>query len=98
MNQPLGAAARTPFAKLRETEMPDFNDLWIWLTALKSSMPFVAAVTILFAGLLASGVDWIEHYLTADQHERGPDVHPAVLQQHGRVAAMPRPLKSKLEA
>ena len=39
--------------------MRNFNDLWIWLIALKSSIPFVTAVAILFAGLLATIVDWI---------------------------------------
>ena len=53
--------------------MRNFNDLWIWLIALKSSIPFVTAVAILFAGLLATIVDWIELYLTADQHDRGSE-------------------------
>ena len=54
--------------------MRNFNDLWIWLTALKSSIPFVTAVAILFAGLLATLVDWIELYLTADQQDAAPMV------------------------
>jgi hypothetical protein len=78
--------------------MRNFNDLWIWLTALKSSIPFVTAVAILFAGLLATIVDWIELYLTADQQDRGSDVHPAALQRLTRLVVIARPLKSKIEA
>ena len=54
--------------------MSHFHDLWHWMAALKTSLPFAIALPILVATLFASIVDWLERYLatyqeTASQHQ-----------------------------
>jgi hypothetical protein len=81
----------------REEPTSDFNELWIWLTAFTSSIPFIGAVTILFAGSLASLVDWAEHYLTAHQQDLGSEDHRGWLQRHPRVGAIRGQLNPSLK-
>ena len=40
--------------------MADFDDLWNWMAALKTSLPFAIALPILLATGFASLADWFE--------------------------------------
>jgi hypothetical protein len=59
---------------LAEEYMPDLQDVWLWMNALRASLPFAIALPILVATVFATIVDWIEHHLaeyqeTASQHQ-----------------------------
>ena len=83
----------------REEDVYDLNDLHTLLAALKASLPFVAAAAVLFAGLLASAVAWIERYLTSHQQDHSLDAHsPAPEERARQIRALSARLKSKVES
>jgi hypothetical protein len=77
----------------------NLSDLWSLLALLKSSLPFVAAATILLAGLLASAVTWVEGYLTSHEHDLSPDSHSSVPEERAKqIRALSVSLKSRAES
>lgn len=52
--------------------MPDLQALWIWVTALKGSLPFAIALPILVATVFATVADWVEDYLVRHQPKQDP--------------------------
>jgi hypothetical protein len=47
--------------------MPDFQDLWYGINALKTSPLMVIALPMLVATVFASIVDWVESYIGRSQ-------------------------------
>jgi hypothetical protein len=47
--------------------MPDLHALWIWMSALKGSLPFALALPILVATAFATIADWVEDHLVRHQ-------------------------------
>jgi hypothetical protein len=47
--------------------MPDLGDLWALASALKTSLPFAAALPIFVATVFANVADWLEAYLATHQ-------------------------------
>ena len=68
--------------------MSHFHDLWHWMAALKTSLPFAIALPILVATVFASIVDWLERYLAADQQtasqHQADDPSASARQRYGR--------------
>ena len=48
--------------------MSQFQDLWDWMVALKTSLPFAIALPILLATAFATLADWFDHYLATYRH------------------------------
>lgn len=60
-----------PFNRALVVNMIDLHGLWSVMAALKTSLPFVLAVTVAMSLLLASLVDRLEQSLLADYGRAG---------------------------
>ena len=56
-----------------------FHDLWAWMAALRTSLPFAVALPILLATAFATLADWLEHYLS---HYQQTADDPRLLAHH----------------
>ena len=52
--------------------MSQFQDLWDWMAALKTSLPFAIALPILLATAFATLADWVDHYLGTYRQTSSP--------------------------
>jgi hypothetical protein len=43
--------------------MSQFQDLWDWMGALQTSLPFAIALPIILATVFATFADWFDHFL-----------------------------------